>query len=93
MYHCRTAIIVGVSSTSFLGNPTLKTLETSSNLGQAGMGTLVPLQANIVNAQCSKPGGDHMCVLFPAGAVAGIVVMCQGWSEATGQCMFFYRQG
>ena len=71
----------------------MKTLETSFNLGQAGMGTLVPLHANIMNAQCSKPGGDHMCVLFPAGAVAGTVVMCQGWSEAMGQCMFFYRQG
>ena len=76
MYHCRTANIVGVSSTSFLGIPTLKTLETSLNLGHAGMGRLVPLQANIMNAQCSKPGGDHMCVLFPAGAVAGTVVMC-----------------
>ena len=93
MYHCRMAIIVAVSSTCFLGNPTLKTLETSFNLGQAGMGTLVPLQANIVNAQCSKPGGDHMCVLFPTGAVARTVVMCQGWSEAMGECMFFYRQG
>ena len=82
-----------MSSTSFLGIPTLKTLETSFNLGQAGMGTLVPLRANIMNAQCSKPGGDHMCVLFPAGAVAGTVVMCQGWSEAMGQCMFFYIQG
>ena len=87
------AIIVGVSSTSFLGNPTLKTLETSFNVGQAGMGTLVPLQANIVNAQSSKPGGDHMSVLFPASVVAGTVVMCQGWSEAMGQCMFFYIQG
>ena len=82
-----------MSSASFLGNPDPKTLETFFNLGQAGMGTLVPLQANIVNAQCSKRGGDHMCVLFPAGAVAGTVVMCQGWSEAMGQCMFFYRQG
>ena len=87
------AIIVGVSSTSFLGNPTLKTLETSFNLGQATMGTLVPLPANIVNAQRSKPGGDHMCVLFPAGVVAGTFVMCQGWSEAMGQCMFFYKHG
>ena len=87
------AIIVGVSSTSFLGNPTLKTLDTSFNLGQAGMGTLVPLQAKIVNEQSSKPEGDHMFVLFPAGAVAGIVVMCQGWSEAMGECMFFYSQG
>ena len=93
MYHCPTAIIIGVSSTSFLGIPTLKTLETSFNLGGAGMGTLVPLQANIINAQCSKTGGNHMCVLFPAGAVAGTVVMCQGWSEAMGQCMFFYRHG
>ena len=86
MYHCRTAINVGVSSTSFSGIPTLKTLETYFNLGQAGMGTLVPLQAKIINAQCSKPGGDHMCVLFPAGAVVGTVVMCQGWSQAMGQC-------
>ena len=93
MYHCRTAIIIGVSSTSFLGMSTLKTLETSFNVGQAGMRTLVPLQANIINAQCSKPGGDQMCVLFPADVVGGIVVMCQGWSEAMGQCMFFYRQG
>ena len=93
MYHCRTAIIVGVSSTSFLGIPTLKTLETSFTPGRAGMGTVVPLQANIMNAQCSKRGGDHMCVLFPAGAVAGTVGMCQGWSEAMGQCMFFCRQG
>ena len=87
------AIIVGVSSTSFLGNPTLKTLETSFNLGQAGMGTLVSLQVNIVNEQSSKRGGDHMFVLFPAGAVASTVLMCQGWSKAMGQCMFFYSQG
>ena len=77
---------------SFLGIPTLKTLETSFNLGQAGMGTRVSLRANIMNAQCSKPGGYHLCVLFPAGAVASTVVMCQGWSEAMGQCMFFYIQ-
>ena len=87
------SIIARLSSTSFLGNPTLKTLEISFNLGQVGMGTLVPLQANIVNAQSSKHGGDHMCVPFPASALAGTVVMCQGWSEAMGQCMFFYRQG
>ena len=52
------------------------------------MGTLVPLQANIVNAQSSKHGGDHMCVPFPAGAVSGTVVTCQGWSEAVGYIVF-----
>ena len=82
-----------MASTSFLGIPTLRTLETCFNLGQAGMGTLAHSRANIMNAQCSKPGGDHMCVLFPAGAVAGTDVMCQGWSEAMGQCVFFYIQG